>query len=345
MEKIGVVLPRRSDPLAGWRRDVLCRSIASARGPACTVTEVEAELRTATPPMSSSTASSLYTTRTDIDAFLESLRLRSATAQLFANAMPVDLNGYAQVNLPRMATLAQPAWTLEGDPIPALQGTFANATIGPLKKLAAITSLTGELFRATAGKAASIIETAMLEVAGQALDASFFSTAAATSARPAGILNGVSPITATAGGGVAALVGDVKALAAAIGNAGGGKSVMFFASPGLRAAASAWSGGGFSADEIIPTAALPAGTIVAIEAGAIAFSVDGLPKVDVSKETTIHMEDTTPQQIATVGTPNVVAAPVRSLFQTDSVALRLIMRCAWAVRGPNLVQVINSVTW
>jgi hypothetical protein len=39
------------------------------------------------------------------------------------------------------------------------------------------------------------------------------------------------------------------------------------------------------------------------------------------------------------------AAPTRSLYQTDSIGLRCILRTTWAVRAPGMVQVINAVTW
>jgi hypothetical protein len=46
----------------------------------------------------------------------------------------------------------------------------------------------------------------------------------------------------------------------------------------------------------------------------------GAPRFDVSDQATLHLEDTTPLAIGTAGAPATVAAPVRSLFQTDSMA-------------------------
>ena len=58
----------------------------------------------------------------------------------------------------------------------------------------------------------------------------------------------------------------------------------------------------------------------------------------------LHMEDTTPAQIATAG-----AVPsggrVQSMFQTDSLALRMIMDVSWAMRRTGTVVVRTSVTW
>ena len=57
------------------------------------------------------------------------------------------------------------------------------------------------------------------------------------------------------------------------------------------------------------------------------------------------MEDTTPLQIGAAGTPNVVAAPVRSFFQTGVSGLRMIMDVTWAMRRTGVVQYIDGVSW
>jgi hypothetical protein len=57
------------------------------------------------------------------------------------------------------------------------------------------------------------------------------------------------------------------------------------------------------------------------------------------------MEDTTPLAIGTAGTPATVAAPARSLFQTDSIALRMIMDVNWTLRRSGVVAWTSSVTW
>lgn len=171
-----------------------------------------------------------------------------------------------------------------------------------------------------------------------------FSTTAADTTRPAGILNGVTPLTATAGGGLAALTGDLKLLAGAIADAGGGANIWLFANPRQAVALRATVAPGFDVP-VIGTTALASGTIVAVEVGGIASAFTGAPDITASSESLLHFEDSTPLAIGTVGSPNTVAAPTRSLWQTDCTALRLILRCAWSVTSPGAVQVVNSVTW
>jgi hypothetical protein len=69
------------------------------------------------------------------------------------------------------------------------------------------------------------------------------------------------------------------------------------------------------------------------------------PRIDTSVGTTLHFEDPTPLQLATGAQGSgVLATPTRSMFQTDSFSLRLLLECAWAAR-PGFVQYVSNVTW
>jgi hypothetical protein len=57
------------------------------------------------------------------------------------------------------------------------------------------------------------------------------------------------------------------------------------------------------------------------------------------------MEDTTPLDIGTAGSPATVAAPVKSMWQTDSLALRLILPTNWTIRRAGVVAWVAGVTW
>ena len=65
--------------------------------------------------------------------------------------------------------------------------------------------------------AETMVRAAMLANVGPSLDAAMFNTnAAVPGISPAGILHGVSPLTATAGGTLSAMVTDIAALADAL---------------------------------------------------------------------------------------------------------------------------------
>ena len=75
-------------------------------------------------------------------------------------------------------------------------------------------------------------------------------------------------------------------------------------------------------------------------------SVEGdAPRFDVSDQATLHME-TVPLQIATgVQGSGVLATPTQSLWQTDTMAIRMLMDVNWTLRRAGIVQWIVTVTW
>ncbi|WP_282029832.1 hypothetical protein, partial [Paracoccus marcusii] len=98
------------------------------------------------------------------------------------------------------------------------------------------------------------------------------------------------------------------------------------------------------ADMVWTAVGLPAGRVVAIDPEAFAFA-SGLVEVEASKSAVLHMDDSAPLAISTVGTPNVASAPARSVYQGDLIATRLIFDVSFAMRAPGLVAVINGASW
>jgi hypothetical protein len=67
-------------------------------------------------------------------------------------------------------------------------------------------------------------------------------------------------------------------------------------------------------------------------------------RFEISDQATLHMEDTTPLDLVS-GSPGVVASPQRSLFQTDSLALRMVFPVNWAFRRTGMLAWVANVTW
>ncbi len=95
---------------------------------------------------------------------------------------------------------------------------------------------------------------------------------------------------------------------------------------------------------VYPTSALAAGTVVAVAPGAVAFAANPVPDIDVSAEAVLHMEDTTPLEIVS-GTGPTTAAPVRSMFQTDCLAIRLLADFSWVKLHEDAVAFVEDVNW
>jgi hypothetical protein len=93
---------------------------------------------------------------------------------------------------------------------------------------------------------------------------------------------------------------------------------------------------------ILTTIGLPAKTVAAFAPAAVASGYQGAPNIETGKETVIHFESTTPADI--VGGGGVLAAPSKSAFQTDIIAIRVRANAAWAVASGG-AQIVQNVTW
>lgn len=247
----------------------------------------------------------------------------------------------------------------QGSPIPVRQGAFSAQTLTP-KKLAVISVFTREIGEHSTPAIEGLIRNAIQEDTSVAIDTILLDNVAATTIRPAGLRAGVSVTTATAGGGFAALVGDIKALLGALitGSSGNIRNPVWIMNPiqAVSVSLTQNAGGDFPfANEInnnrmqgypvVQSATVTAGMVLLVDAADF-VTVEGPPaRFDISDTATLHMEDTTPAAIGTVGAPNVVAAPVRSLWQTDSIGLRMLLDLNWTMRRTGVVAWTQAVTW
>jgi hypothetical protein len=203
-------------------------------------------------------------------------------------------------------------------------------------KLATLTGLTGEMIRHSNVEA--LVRQALVESVGPALDAALFSTAAGVAElNPPGILNGIAPLTATAGGGATAMMSDLRQLVNAVAATAGNGGIVFVMAAAQDVALSTLPT--FRYPRLI-SGALPSGTVIAISVNGLVSASGEVPRIDASIYGTAH-EETDPLPIVD-GTP---ASPVRSYFQTDSLALRLRVPVSWALRSPNALAWVQAVTW
>jgi len=295
-------------------------------------------------------------------AFMETLMPKSVFPRLSGAGLSLSFGRYGKIVIPtrsRTPTIAG-SFVGEGLPIPVRQGAFTSQTLTP-KKMAVITTWTREIDEHSVPAIEGLLRNAIGEDTAISLDAVLLDANPATLVRPAGILNGVAGLTPTAGGGFNAAVGDIKALTGALltGTAGNIRSPVYLMNPqqlsslGLiampgagvfpfRAEVAAGNLGGWS---IIDAGTVPMGTVIAMDAADFVSVSGDAPRFELSDQATLHMEDTAPTDITTTGTPPVAAFPVKSMWQTDSIALRLIMPVNWTIRRPGTVAWVAGVTW
>jgi HK97 family phage major capsid protein/HK97 family phage prohead protease len=247
----------------------------------------------------------------------------------------------------------------EGLAIPVRQGAFTSQTLTP-KKMAVITTWTKEMDEHSIPAIEGLLREAIQQDTTVAIDTVLIDANPATTIRPAGLLNAVAATTATAGGGIAALVGDIVGLINAISTATYGNvrnlvwlvnqtdmlraSLLSAANTGIFPFRDEIRGGSLATIPFIDSAVVPAKTMVLVDAADFVVVGGDAPRMEMSDQATLHMEDTSPTDLV-AGSPGVVATPQRSLFQTDSLALRMVLPLNWLQRRAGTVAWTQSVTW
>jgi hypothetical protein len=278
-----------------------------------------------------------------VGSFLAALGDRGAAA-LMARGGRFSLAGIHQLNLPRASATGAPQWIGEGAVAPVAQATIVTTALGPVKKLSLLEVITREISEASVEAGETSVGEILSNGLTRSLDLTIFGSGAGDAATPPGPLNGVTASAATAGGGLNALLSDLRTLGDSIAASGGSSDILFFASPGRTLAIRGYCPA--LASQVLASAFIGPGVLIAIDARSFTSAFSGLPTVRVSKETLLHMEDTTPLAIGTPGSPPVVAAPARSIFQSDCLAIRCDIDVAYVFRQPGCVAHIDTgLSW
>jgi hypothetical protein len=270
--------------------------------------------------------------------FVASLAPISAGAKLLEQAVRVTLDGYLQINIPQRVgaiTPGQVAWVAEGKSIPVVQFALGSKALGPVKKLAGIAVVSRELAESSA--ATEVIAQVLRENTAMSLDASLFSNAPATTASPAGILNGVVALTAATGGGETAMMADLAALAAAI--SGATANLAFAANPAQAHRIRLSRGTTFPPEvQVWASIAIPAGTVIALDPAAFCSGFGSVPEEISSTVAMLNMNTAPPD--------DPLAGPrTQSMWQVECIATLLMLRCAWTWRVDGAVAYVQGTTW
>jgi HK97 family phage major capsid protein/HK97 family phage prohead protease len=268
-------------------------------------------------------------------------------------------NGVVSLPARSTATTVAGSFVGQGAPIPVRQGAFTATTLTP-KKLAVITTFSREMAEHSTPQIEQVLRQAIVEDTSVAIDTILLDATAASAIRPAGLRNGVTGGTPTAGGGVAAVTADVKALIGALitGTNGQLRKPVWVMNPAQALALSLITNtnGAFVFREeignnrfqgypVVQSSTVTAATVLLIDAADFFTATGDAPNFVASDQATLHMDDTTPLALSTTGAPNVVAAPIRSLFQTDSLAIRMTLDMNWSMRRTGTVAYTAVVTW
>jgi HK97 family phage major capsid protein/HK97 family phage prohead protease len=263
-------------------------------------------------------------------------------------------NGQGSIKLPsRVAgTNVNGSFVEEGTPIPVRRIATTSVSLTP-RKMGVISAFSKELAKYSTPAIEGLIRSEIMADTAVTLDGALLDNAASSNARPAGLLRLVSAAANAYGGGdYLAFIEDMKALLAPFDTANAGRRLALIMHPAQRRSVSmmpgpdgtfGWADRFLSEFTILSSTSATAGRVIVVDAVDFAAAYGGM-EFDVSEQATLHMEDTTPLEIVS-GTGPTTADPVRSLFQTASVAVRMTMDVSWAMRRSGMVQYIDDVTW
>lgn len=255
---------------------------------------------------------------------LDALGPVSAGAQVLRGSLLLSFDGAGQISVPSLvADVNDAAWVAEGDPIPVNQNTVAAAALNP-RKIGSIAVLSREMIESS--NAERLIGDVLLRSAAMALDAALFDATAGSTARPAGLRNGISTTTPSAiTDFYQASIEDVANLMAVVGAIGGPGPYFLIGSPSRVASMSMRFVREVAGLTMLGSTGAGA-LLIAIAGQALAAAISPNPEVETSPAATLHMSDV-PGAVGPAA-----ATPSRSLWQTDSIAVKIRWPCTWGLR-------------
>jgi len=286
--------------------------------------------------------------------FINALTGMSVYPELRAAGVGLNFDGIGTINLPRRtAGGAGGGFVAEGSPIRVGRITTASASLTP-KKMGVIVPFSRELAKRSTPAIEAIVRQAILEDTASILDSALLDATASSTARPAGLLNGVSAVGVGYGGGDhQAVKEDFRALLAPFIAANAADNITVIMNPAQSLSIAMmdgpsnntnWFAGISGRVNIVESTYATAGRLIAIRNSDFYTATGDAPEFDINETATVHMEDTTPLEIVS-GTGPTTADPVRSFFQTATVGVRMLMDVSWVMGRPGMVQWVNGTSY
>jgi hypothetical protein len=260
---------------------------------------------------------------------------RSAFAQLAAQGMHLTFNN-GDILVADFIPTSAGVFVHQSEPIPVIQGQSTGQLL-TRKKAACIVTFTEEMAEGAIETMETILRTRIQESTMVTLDGVLLDDQPADDVRPAGLLNGAVQVTSTG-----AMQGDLQSLAEeffALANNHVRNPVLIM---NMAQAFAARLQSYRDVIPVIPSPSIPAGTVLMVDAADFACAGGQVPRFEISKEAALHFEDSAPQHINSgAGT----TIPVRSLWQEETKALRMILEVDWVMRRPGLAAYMENVHW
>jgi hypothetical protein len=259
----------------------------------------------------------------------------SAGSELLRRSTVLSLERYRSVSVPSLvASATNASFIQEGTPIPIRQLDTSKSVVLSPRKLATGFVLSREIVQSS--NAEALVRMVMVNSVALSLDAQLFSNVAGDAVKPPGLLYNVTPITPTTGNADPAMRTDLANLGGAVAPVGG-LDIVYVASPAEAIKILASAGPRFTFP-VFASSALAPKTVAAFAPIAIVAAADPQPEIQESRNALVEL-NTTPSD------PIMAGAPVKSMFQTDSSAFRVIFDVDWGLLNAGGAAVVANVTW
>ena len=315
--------------------------------------------------------------RTGYREFLEALTASSVYARLTSlpGAYRFTFGTDGKVVLPKRAppVLGQTgdlsgAFVGEGKPIPVRRGIIGSVTLTP-KKMAVISEFTQEMADSSVPQIEQLIRSWIIEDTARTIDSALLDAGGGTAIRPAGLGNGVVAIPGDAGGDEAALRADLKAALTPFVQGNAATGLAWLMNPSARLAltlmtnalgvaspfAAQAANGNLAGIPIVDSTNVGLTDLWLVRFVDLATAQNDTPQFSVSDQATLHEVEayaadfTAGPEVLPIATgaagAAVVATPIRSLWQTDSIAIRMILPMDWSMLRDGMVVKITGITW
>ncbi len=248
---------------------------------------------------------------------------------------------------------ATASWVGESKAIPVTSLDFMSMSLSALK-VAAIAVLSHELLVESSPSAEMLVRDALVRAMAQRIDETFLSAdPGVPGVSPAGILFGVTPIP-SAGTGADGVRADIGALYAPFLAAKNATGLTFVANPALAKSMqlmrnalgqpefASTGSGTLEGDRIVTGDNVDPAHLILLKPSDIYRIGDSGIRVDLSREATIE-QDTAPTGES--DTPVAISKTPVSMFQEDSIAIRVIRPMNFAKRRASAVAYVNDAAY
>jgi HK97 family phage major capsid protein len=282
--------------------------------------------------------------------FIDLLRAKTVFDQLPLTVVP------ANVTIKGQDGTGVAYWVGQHKSIPMSAQDYSAVSLTPLK-IGALTAISIELTEDSSPDAEQLVTNSLVKDSAQLLDAKFFSAdAASAGVSPAGMLNGLSQVQASAGADLNGLIADTNALVQAFITAKNTGGLHWASLPSIARNIADFrnlmgqrvydtlteAGGTYDGKPYHTTDNAGAGDLVLMKPSDVYKIGDSGLAVDVSTEATLEFGSA---PTGAGDTPADASENPVSLFQAGMIGIRLFRRINWAKRRSTAVQFIGNTAY